>query len=619
MKKKAVKQYGLGNNIKYAIKMLMNKDKIVVFLLVVSILVEMLISLTGVYFPKFVLEQIELNIEPSKLIIRILLFTIVIGCLYFASKFINTKVNWHLVTIQAEYVWDLYVHSITCPYTDIASAKGQNKYQRAKDSVFQGDTGCIRTMIPAILNISIGILGAVVYTFVLLHLNWWIPLLLIMLSLLSISVSSYCRYYEQSRKDNWVKIDKKLNYFINKCADPAWGKDIRLFSMQKWLFDIIAKCLKDRGYWYNKVETRKTFALICNSIVILIRDGASYVYLILCVAKGQISISDFVLYFNTIAGFSQWISKIVDQISLLGAASNLVSDFRGFMELDSEKEEDNKRQYRDLGSGIEKIEFKDVSFSYGNNKNVIEHLNLVIDKGEKIGLVGINGAGKTTFVNLLCGLYEPKQGEILINGFPKSDYNPNELRKKFSTVFQDSNVFPFTIAENISMREKKSTDLQKVLSCLETADLVNKIKNTKNGIESPVLKVTDNNGLIMSGGEMQKLYLARALYKNGDVVILDEPMAALDPIAEKYQYLQYEKICKDKIAIYISHRLSSTSFCDKIAFLENGKITEYGSHDELIKLSGKYYEMFEVQRQYYKEDNTKENGNPIMIQETVLQ
>lgn len=410
-------QYGLRwridlDNIKYAIRMLIKKDKIAVFLLMISVIVELSISLVSVYFPKFVVEQIEQNVSKTQLSIGILLFAVVIGSFYFVSKFVNTKAYWHLVAIQAEYVWDLYMHSITCPYLDAASAEGQNRYQRAKNSVSQGDMGCIRTMIPALLNISIGILGAVIYVFLLLRLNWWIPLILILLSLLSIAVSSYCRRYEQENKNHWVKIDKKLNYFINKCADPSWGKDIRLFSMQKWLCDIIAKCLKDRGYWYDQVETRRSLSFVCNSVIILIRDGISYVYFILCVAQGQIAISDFVLYFSMIANFSQWMTKIVDQISVLGTASNLISDFRGFMESDGEESEANQQNYRLLGNEIEKIELKDVSFSYGNDKNIIEHFNLVINKGEKLGLVGINGAGKTTLVNLLCGLYEPTQGKF---------------------------------------------------------------------------------------------------------------------------------------------------------------------------------------------------------------
>ena len=169
------------------------------------------------------------------------------------------------------------------------------------------------------------------------------------------------------------------------------------------------------------------------------------------------------------------------------------------------------------------------------------------------------------------------------------------------------------------MKEKESTDVGKVQNCLKIADLVKKIKNTKNGMDSNVLKITDNDGLIMSGGEMQKLYLARAIYKNGDVMILDEPTAALDPISERNQYLQYEKICKNKIAIYISHRLASTSFCDKIVFLENGRIVEYGSHDELIGLQGKYYEMFEVQKEYYKEDNNMENADMVIMAKSALE
>ncbi|MBD5547369.1 MAG: ABC transporter ATP-binding protein [Lachnospiraceae bacterium] len=603
MKEDTKNHYKLVSNIKYAINMLANKDKVVMCLLVISVLVEMFISLAGVYFPKFVIEQIGLPIEPYEISIHILFFAVLIGILNYIGKFLNTKINWYLVRIQAEYIWDLYMHSITCSYMDMASAKGQNKYQRAKDAVYQGDLGCIKTMIPALLNISIGLLGTIVYALLLLRLNWWIPIILIGLSLVSIFVSSYSRNYEQSKKDNWVIIDKKLNYFINKCSDPKWGKDIRLFSMQKWLFAIMEKYLNERAYWYKKVETRRSYALMCNSFVVFMRDGMSYVYLILCVIQKQIGISDFVLYFSLIATFSQWITRIAEQISVLGTASNLISDFRGFMELNSEYTGESEKNYRNLDNGIKTIEFRNVSFSYDGERNILEDLNLVIKKGEKLGLVGINGAGKTTFVNLICGLFEQTQGQILINGFPKLEYDPVELRKEISTVFQDASVFPFTVAENISMREKDNTDIERVLSSIKTADLSDKVNDTEKGIDSTMLKITDNKGILMSGGEIQKLYLARAIYKNGSVIILDEPTAALDPISERKQYLQYERICKDKITIYISHRLASTSFCDKIVFLENGKIIECGSHDELMKLNGKYHNMFEVQREYYKEDD----------------
>ena len=602
MKEKSKNHYKLSDNIKYAIHMLANKDKAVVCLLILSIMVEMLISLTRVYLPKFVIEQIGLPIERYRISIHILFFALIVGILYYMGKFVNTKINWHLIRIQAEYIWDLYMHSITCPYMNMASAKGQNKYQRAKDAVYQGDMGCIKTMIPALLNIIIGFVGSIVYALMLLKLNWLIPLILIGFSLVSIWVSSYSRNYEQNKKDNWICIDKKLDYFINKCSDPAWGKDIRLFSMQKWLFTIMDKCLNERNYWYKKVETKRSYVMICNSFIVFMRDGMSYIYLILCVIRKEIGISDFVLYFNLIATFSQWITRIAEQISVLGTASNLISDFRGFMEGNREDDVESKKDYRILDRDIETIEFRNVSFSYDGERNILENLNLVIENGQKLGLVGINGAGKTTFVNLICGLFEPTQGQILVNGFPKSEYDPAELRKKIATVFQDSSVFPFTFAENISMKEKENTDVRRVLSSIQTADLSNKVNHTEKGIDSTMLRITDNKGLIMSGGEMQKLYLARSVYKNGSVVILDEPTAALDPVSERKQYLQYEKICKNKIAIYISHRLASTSFCDKIIYFEDGKILECGNHKERMKLNGKYYNMFNVQRDFYKEE-----------------
>lgn len=223
-----------------------------------------------------------------------------------------------------------------------------------------------------------------------------------------------------------------------------------------------------------------------------------------------------------------------------------------------------------------------------------------------MALVGINGAGKTTIVKLLCGLYQPTSGQILINDYPIYDYNPIDRTSLFSTVFQDSIVFPFTVAENVAMETKDKLDMKRVRNCIEKVNLLEHIENTYNKFDSEVLKVVSDKGLIFSGGQLQKLYLARALYKDGSVLILDEPTAALDPIAEKQQYLQYNEMCKNKTSIFISHRLASTSFCDNIAYLENGNIVEFGAHDQLLKINGKYTEMFNIQRQYYLEVNNNE-------------
>lgn len=603
--------YKLSDNIRYSIRMLAKKDRILIFLLAASVAAELAISLLGVYLPSYVVKGLESRAELGELTAGILLFTVVLSAVYYINKFVSTKINWHLISVQAEYVWDTYMKSIRCAYRNIASAEGQTMYQRAKDSVYQGDMGCIKIMIPALLNIGIGVLGAAVYMAVLIPFAWWMVLFLIGMSLIGIWAASRSRNYEQKNKENWSVIDKKLNYFINKATEPSYGKEIRLFSLQKWMNGILDKCLKDRRKWYQKLENRKLASHACNSAIIFLRDGVSYLYLIWCVSEGNISIADFVWYFGIVGSFSQWITRIADQTAQMGNASNLISDFRRFMELPEQRDGGKDGFMMGEQEGT-RIEFRNVSFSFDGKKNIIEGLNLTIRPNEKVGIVGINGAGKTTIVNLLCGLYEPVEGEVLIDGIPVRDYPPEAAQKLFSAVFQDAAVFPFTVAENVSMCTEAQTDMERVKECIRTAGLEERIQRTEKGIHSQMSRVLDAKGLMLSGGEQQKLYLARALYQNGRIMILDEPTAALDPLAEREQYLKYESISKGKTAVYISHRLASTSFCDRILFLEKGKILESGSHQELMEKQGKYYEMYETQSRYYKDATGKAHAKETM-------
>ena len=246
------------------------------------------------------------------------------------------------------------------------------------------------------------------------------------------------------------------------------------------------------------------------------------------------------------------------------------------------------------------IEFCDVCFSYGTDTDfVLDHFNLKINAGEKIALVGVNGAGKTTVVKLLCGFYKPDSGTILIGGQDINNFRKKDLLKLYAAVFQDIYIPPFTAAENVSMQELKTTDRNRVKECLVKTGLWEQFCGQPTGIDTPMTKEI-TGGIVLSGGQQQKLLMARALYKDAPILILDEPTAALDPIAESRTYEQFHEIASDKTAVYISHRLASTRFCDKIAFLSNGKITEEGTHDELMQKGGAYSQMFALQSQYYQ-------------------
>lgn len=281
----------------------------------------------------------------------------------------------------------------------------------------------------------------------------------------------------------------------------------------------------------------------------------------------------------------------------------MVDDFRTFMDLEPENE-DECLDISILGTEYN-FEFKNVCFRYaGAKEDTIKNLNLSFPAGQRLAIVGLNGAGKTTFIKLILRLYDVTSGEILVNGYNINRFKRKEYYSLFAPVFQNVELFAFPLSENVSMKEPEKTDKIRAEECLKRAGMTEKLNSLEKGIDTEILKVLFEDGVDLSGGEKQKLALARALYKDAPIIVLDEPTAALDALAEYELYQNFDKIVSGKSAIYISHRLSSTRFCDKIAMFVDGQIIEYGTHTELLEKHGEYAKMFEVQAQYY-EDNGK--------------
>lgn len=289
----------------------------------------------------------------------------------------------------------------------------------------------------------------------------------------------------------------------------------------------------------------------------------------------------------------------------------MVNDFRNFIDWKEDKEKAGEMDGHFTDVDLENYEFtfENVSFKYpGHDKYVLKNVNLTIKNGMKLAIVGVNGAGKTTFIKLMMKLYEPTAGRILLNGVDIKEYDREEYFKIFSPVFQNVECFAMPIYQNISFTDEEHTDIDKVNKVLEQSGLKEKIDTYEDGIYTNLLKIFDEKGIDLSGGERQRLAMARALYKGGKVVILDEPTAALDALAEDRMYREFENMIQKKTSVFISHRLGSTRFCDKIAMFEDGAIVEEGTHDELMNKNGKYAYMFQIQSQYYKDKNKSKGG-----------
>lgn len=430
---------------------------------------------------------------------------------------------------------------------------------------------------------------------------WLVPILTVAPIVNILSVKAYNKW-EYAHRGKMTDLNQKLGHVEELPDDFTAAKDIRIYSMASWLRECYRDLSDQRSKWDRNVVKKSFLSHIADLVVILIRDGGAYALLIHMFYSGKIGIDEFVLYFAAISSFASWVGGIISCWNKANTVSLKLCDFRDFVDY-PEYDGSGIAKAADHMNTVPEIEFKNVSFRYdGAEQDTIHDLSLKIKSGEKLALVGLNGAGKTTLVKLLCGLYRPTSGEIFFNGIPLSDFKREDYYKLISPVFQEIRTAFFSLAETVSGKSTAETDLEKAETCMRQAGLGAKIDALPDGIHTKLNKKVHENGTELSGGEAQKLMLARALYKDAPLLIFDEPTAALDPIAESKIYNEFNVMAKNKTSLFISHRLASTSFCDRIILLENGNITEEGTHQELMGANGTYKGLFDIQSCWYKED-----------------
>lgn len=601
----AKKNRSTWHNTKYLIKEAWGIDKPIFIYFGLFTVLSALIPFTSIFFPKFLIDELTGSKSVENLVLILSLFFIVSVIIKYSCTRLNSSIFPKLILLRFDFIYRIQKKNMIMDFKHTENPNILNDNQSAWRAIMSNDNG-IEGVYRRIFSIAGSSLSFIGYIAIVLTFSPLVLLYLVINVLMTYFLTLRVKKYEHSLKDDISKYDRRTDYINKVMYDFSYGKDIRIFAISDWI-SAKYKMYKSKRIDIDKKIKKKYLAVeLIDLLLALFREGLIYIYLIYSVIYNGMSIGNFTMYFATISGFALWMRKVMDDIVFIRAQNLYINDYRDYINIENDKQLGDVPIPKLHNSQYE-IEFKDVSFKYPNtSKYIYKNISFKIKAGEKLAIVGINGAGKTTLVKLITRLYDPTSGKILLNGIDISRFNKEEYYRLFSVVFQEIKMMAFSISENIALHHKDIIDNKKVINSIQRAGIEEKINSLSNGIDTSILKIIDPKGVELSGGEYQRLALARALYKNGDIVILDEPTAALDPIAEYNIYKSFDDLVDGKTAIYISHRLASTRFCDSIAFFENGRIIEKGTHEELLELKGKYAEMFNIQAQYYK---TKEVVN----------
>ena len=606
-KQKDKPRYSLRQNLQYMFSLAWREQKSVLVLCLLAAVLAVVMNLMQLFIAPTVLGLVEANAPLRSLVTTILLFAAGFMVLSALERYIGMNQRpgqIHLRTVVLQMVHHKF---LTTSYVNIENQDFQKKREKAQKAT-DGNWSSIGVLWENMSTLLQNMACFVIYLIMLTAVDPILIVVAMATTIFGYFVNRRIYAWGYNHRDEEAEHSRHMTYVNDQSRDLTIAKDIRVFGLRTWLNDMHTSAYR----LYDAFVTRREKAYLGADVVLLVmtilRNGFAYAYLIGMVLRGELGATEFLLYFSVASSFTDRLTELMEGFTNLNRNSLEISAMREYL---SYPEPFLFETGTPLVAEAEKaytIELRDVSFRYfETDKNTLQNINLILKPGEKIAVVGMNGAGKTTLIKLICGFYDPTEGAVLLDGVDIRTYNRQDYYTFFAAVFQDFSVLATSVAQNIA-QSVHNVSIETVQDCAHRAGLDQWLGRLPNGLDTNLGKDVHDGAVALSGGETQRLMLARALYKNAPILLLDEPTAALDPIAESDMYNRYNELTQGHTAVYISHRLASTRFCDRILLLEGNRIAEEGTHDELMAKGGRYAELFAIQSQYYREEGMDDVG-----------
>ena len=598
MKDKTKPKYNAAQNVGWMIKIAWKVRRRVLFLCVAMAALEVANNLAQLYVAPEILSRVERHAPMGELLGTIGLFTLALFLTMGLKEYFKKIALFPRVDVRSNIVGMIGRKCNMTSFPNTLEAKFIKLREKAHQST-QSNNEATELVWETLTELMQNVGGFLVYLTILSRLNGVLLGVIVATCVAGFLLSRHSDNWEFRHRDEEESCYAKKSYIRRKAESVELAKDIRIFGLQGWLNELMDRVQNVYLDFLLRSEKVRLLSDVAEALLTMARNGIAYAYLLHMALRDSLSVPEFILYFTAVSTFTTWVMGILQAAQKLHEESLDISQVREFL--------DYPEPFRfEGGVAIPKadaceLKLEHVSFRYpGAEEDTIHDLDLTVRPGEKLAIVGLNGAGKTTLVKLLCGLFDPTEGRVLLNGVNVRDFNRREYYGLFSAVFQEFSILDVTVAENIA-QTNENIDAQKLWDCIEKAGLTQTIQKLPKGLDTHVGREVYLDGVLFSGGQTQRLMLARALYKDGAILLLDEPTAALDPLAENDIYQKYKDMTAGKTSLFISHRLASTRFCDRIIFVADGHITEEGTHDQLLARGGAYAKLFEVQSRYYQE------------------